>query len=119
MDFFGEPPFVLGHEFSGVVDEVGEGSAGSRPGDEVYGWVTPHTAATPTTSNWCWPARTAGDTSASAPHPGGRGFVSRPAPGCAGRRRGRRGPGRRSGWSTSGGGRGAAGSGCGGWIRSR
>ncbi|MFD3698050.1 NADP-dependent oxidoreductase [Streptomyces sp. NPDC058646] len=41
VQFFGEPPFVLGHEFSGVVDEVGEGAAGFRPGDEVYGWVTP------------------------------------------------------------------------------
>lgn len=29
---FGDPPFTLGHEFSGVVAETG---------DEVYGWVTP------------------------------------------------------------------------------
>lgn len=39
--FFGEPPFVLGHEFSGVVDAPGEGATGFRPGDEVFGWVTP------------------------------------------------------------------------------
>ncbi|WP_329388416.1 NADP-dependent oxidoreductase [Streptomyces sp. NBC_01351] len=39
--FFGEPPLVLGHEFSGVVDEVGAGVTGFRPGDEVFGWTTP------------------------------------------------------------------------------
>ncbi|MFD3869968.1 NADP-dependent oxidoreductase [Streptomyces sp. NPDC058623] len=41
VQFFGDPPFVLGHEFSGLVDEVGEGAAGFLPGDEVFGWVTP------------------------------------------------------------------------------
>ncbi|MFK0258642.1 NADP-dependent oxidoreductase [Streptomyces sp. NPDC090445] len=41
VQFFGEPPFVLGHEFSGVVDEAGEGVSAFRPGDEVFGWVTP------------------------------------------------------------------------------
>ncbi|MFD9564118.1 NADP-dependent oxidoreductase [Streptomyces sp. NPDC059994] len=41
VQWFGEPPFVLGHEFSGVVDEIGEGGSGFRPGDEVFGWVTP------------------------------------------------------------------------------
>ncbi|CAM3516677.1 NADP-dependent oxidoreductase [Kibdelosporangium persicum] len=35
---FGDPPFTLGHEFSGVVVEE---AGGFRPGDEVYGWVTP------------------------------------------------------------------------------
>ncbi|EFL24501.1 putative membrane protein [Streptomyces himastatinicus ATCC 53653] len=39
--------------------------------------------------------------------------------GCGGRRRGRRGRGRRSGWSTSGGVRRGAGSGCRGWSRRR
>lgn len=39
---FGEPPFTVGHEFSGVVAEVGAGEeTGFHPGDEVYGWVTP------------------------------------------------------------------------------
>ena len=32
VTLFGDPPFTLGHEFSGVVAETG---------DEVYGWVTP------------------------------------------------------------------------------
>ncbi|MET9500606.1 NADP-dependent oxidoreductase [Streptomyces sp. NPDC006622] len=41
MDFFGDPPLVLGHEFSGVVHEVGEAVRAFRPGDEVFGWVTP------------------------------------------------------------------------------
>ncbi len=35
---FGDPPFTLGHEFSG---EVAESNGTFRPGDEVYGWVTP------------------------------------------------------------------------------
>ncbi|WP_211339375.1 NADP-dependent oxidoreductase [Nocardia mexicana] len=35
---FGDPPFTLGHEFSG---EVAEASGTFRPGDQVYGWVTP------------------------------------------------------------------------------
>ncbi|GAB2607815.1 NADP-dependent oxidoreductase [Streptomyces capparidis] len=38
---FGDPPFTLGHEFSGVVAEVGEEAGGFRPGDAVFGWVTP------------------------------------------------------------------------------
>src|SRR5258705_10831853 len=33
----GEPPFVLGWEVSGVVEEVGPGTERFRPGDEVYG----------------------------------------------------------------------------------
>jgi NADPH:quinone reductase-like Zn-dependent oxidoreductase len=37
---FGDPPFTLGHEFSGVVTEAGD-KAGFRPGDEVFGWTTP------------------------------------------------------------------------------
>jgi NADPH:quinone reductase-like Zn-dependent oxidoreductase len=38
---FGDPPFTLGHEFSGVVTEVGAEVGGFRSGDEVFGWVTP------------------------------------------------------------------------------
>lgn len=38
---FGDPPFTLGHEFSGVVTEVGQEVGGFQPGDEVFGWVTP------------------------------------------------------------------------------
>lgn len=30
-----EPPFVLGHEFAGIVEEVGSGVRGWRPGDRV------------------------------------------------------------------------------------
>ncbi|MCF3100509.1 NADP-dependent oxidoreductase [Streptomyces roseoverticillatus] len=41
--WFGEPPFVLGHEFSGVVAEVGGSGGRLRPGDDVFGWATmPH-----------------------------------------------------------------------------
>ncbi|MBT2383989.1 NADP-dependent oxidoreductase [Streptomyces sp. ISL-11] len=39
--WFGEPPFVLGHEFSGVVAGVGPEVTAFRAGDEVFGWVTP------------------------------------------------------------------------------
>lgn len=38
---FGEPPFTVGHEFSGVVVEVGAETGGFQPGDEVFGWTTP------------------------------------------------------------------------------
>jgi NADPH:quinone reductase-like Zn-dependent oxidoreductase len=38
---FGEPPFTVGHEFSGVVAEVGSEVGGFRPGDEVFGWAAP------------------------------------------------------------------------------
>jgi len=38
---FGDPPFTLGHEFSGVVSEVGASVDGFRVGDEVFGWVNP------------------------------------------------------------------------------
>jgi NADPH:quinone reductase-like Zn-dependent oxidoreductase len=38
---FGEPPFSVGHEFSGVVIEVGAETGGFRPGDEVFGWAAP------------------------------------------------------------------------------
>ncbi|WP_017613133.1 NADP-dependent oxidoreductase [Nocardiopsis salina] len=37
--FLGQPPFVLGWDVSGVVDEVGFGSTLFRPGDEVFGMV--------------------------------------------------------------------------------
>jgi NADPH:quinone reductase-like Zn-dependent oxidoreductase len=33
----GQPPFVLGWDVSGVVEEVGPGTARFQPGDEVYG----------------------------------------------------------------------------------
>ncbi|MFI6867335.1 NADP-dependent oxidoreductase [Nocardia sp. NPDC050406] len=38
---FGDPPFTLGHEFSGEVTETGAGATAFRPGDVVYGWATP------------------------------------------------------------------------------
>ncbi|MFD3516038.1 NADP-dependent oxidoreductase [Streptomyces sp. NPDC058657] len=41
VDFFGPPPLVLGHEFSGTVERMGEGVTRCEVGDEVYGWTTP------------------------------------------------------------------------------
>ncbi|CAM5457061.1 NADP-dependent oxidoreductase [Streptomyces abikoensis] len=41
VTWFGAPPFVLGHDFSGVVAEVGGSVSRFRPGDEVFGWTTP------------------------------------------------------------------------------
>ncbi|MFD9568328.1 NADP-dependent oxidoreductase [Streptomyces sp. NPDC059982] len=41
VDFFGPPPFVLGHEFSGTVEAVGDGATRFEPGEEVYGWTVP------------------------------------------------------------------------------
>lgn len=38
---FGDPPFTVGHEFSGVVAEVGADAGTFRPGDEVFGWTDP------------------------------------------------------------------------------
>lgn len=38
--FIGEPPFVLGWDLSGVVEEVGIGVARFRPGDEVFGMLS-------------------------------------------------------------------------------
>ena len=38
---FGDPPLTVGHEFSGVVAEVGADAGTFRPGDEVFGWTTP------------------------------------------------------------------------------
>ncbi|MDG4532161.1 NADP-dependent oxidoreductase [Streptomyces sp. AV19] len=39
--FLGEPPFVLGWDVSGVVEEAGLGVTPHRPGDEVFGML-PH-----------------------------------------------------------------------------
>ncbi|MFF4256022.1 NADP-dependent oxidoreductase [Streptomyces sp. NPDC001663] len=36
---YGEPPFTLGRDLSGVVEAVGEGVTRLRPGDEVFGKV--------------------------------------------------------------------------------
>lgn len=41
VDFFGPPPYVLGHEFSGTVERLGEGVDRFAEGDEVYGWTVP------------------------------------------------------------------------------
>ncbi|MCX5205950.1 NADP-dependent oxidoreductase [Streptomyces sp. NBC_00237] len=41
VDFFGPPPYVLGHEFSGTVERVGAGVTRCEAGEEVYGWTTP------------------------------------------------------------------------------
>ncbi|MGW4690610.1 NADP-dependent oxidoreductase [Streptomyces sp. NPDC004244] len=41
VDFFGPPPYVLGHEFSGTVERLGEGVDRFMEGEEVYGWTVP------------------------------------------------------------------------------
>ncbi len=41
VDFFGPPPYVLGHEFSGTVERLGEGVDRFTEGEEVYGWTVP------------------------------------------------------------------------------
>ncbi|WP_280401262.1 NADP-dependent oxidoreductase [Nocardia carnea] len=38
---FGDPPFTLGHEFSGIVVETGLEVSEFPEGADVYGWVTP------------------------------------------------------------------------------
>jgi NADPH:quinone reductase-like Zn-dependent oxidoreductase len=38
---FGDPPFVLGFDVSGVVEQVGAGVTRFRPGDAVHGMPTP------------------------------------------------------------------------------
>jgi NADPH:quinone reductase-like Zn-dependent oxidoreductase len=44
--FLGEPPYTLGWDVSGVVEEVGFGATGVREGDEVLGMpLFPHEAA--------------------------------------------------------------------------
>jgi NADPH:quinone reductase-like Zn-dependent oxidoreductase len=45
--FMGEPPYTLGWDVSGVVEEVGFGATGVRPGDEVLGmpWFPREAAA--------------------------------------------------------------------------
>jgi NADPH:quinone reductase-like Zn-dependent oxidoreductase len=37
LALFGPPPFILGAEYSGVVEEVGPGAGLFKPGDEVFG----------------------------------------------------------------------------------
>ncbi|WP_327281086.1 MULTISPECIES: alcohol dehydrogenase catalytic domain-containing protein [unclassified Streptomyces] len=41
VDFFGPPPFVLDHEFSGAVEGTGEGVTRFAVGEDVYGWTVP------------------------------------------------------------------------------
>ncbi|MDT0390726.1 quinone oxidoreductase family protein [Streptomyces dubilierae] len=36
---FGDPPFTLGHDVSGEIEEVGAGVTRFRPGDEVFGRI--------------------------------------------------------------------------------
>lgn len=45
--YIGQPPFVLGWDVSGIVEEVGTGVTRFRPGDAVYGFPRfPHRAGT-------------------------------------------------------------------------
>ncbi|MBN0046167.1 NADP-dependent oxidoreductase [Streptomyces actuosus] len=43
---YGEPPFTLGRDVSGVVEETGAGVTAFRPGDEVFGTVDGGACAT-------------------------------------------------------------------------
>jgi NADPH:quinone reductase-like Zn-dependent oxidoreductase len=45
VPMFGEPPFVLGLDAAGVVEEIGQGVTRFRPGDEVYGLPFPNAGA--------------------------------------------------------------------------
>ena len=47
---YGEPPFTLGRDLSGVVEAVGEGVTRLRPGDEVFGKVDAGAYATHVTA---------------------------------------------------------------------
>jgi NADPH:quinone reductase-like Zn-dependent oxidoreductase len=45
VPMFGQPPFVLGLDAAGVVEDIGEGVTRFQPGDEVYGLPFPNAGA--------------------------------------------------------------------------
>jgi NADPH:quinone reductase-like Zn-dependent oxidoreductase len=47
---YGDPPFTLGHDVSGVVEAAGAGVSGFRPGDEVFGRIDGGACATHVTA---------------------------------------------------------------------